>query len=72
MQDRAPPHFAVVVCEWPNAQFPAKPMGRRRPHEWPAKSPDLTVNTLRLFLKNKFTQPNQEIWKNFKGEFVKF
>ena len=49
MQDKAPPHFAVVVCEWLNARFPAKRMGRRNSQEWPAKSPDLTINTLCLF-----------------------
>ena len=42
MQDGAPPHFAIVVREWLNAQFPGKWMGRRGSHEWPARSPDLT------------------------------
>ena len=49
MQDRAPPHFDVVAREWLNVQFPGKRMGRRGSHEWPAKSPDSTVNTVRLF-----------------------
>ena len=33
MQDGAPPHFAIVVCEWLNVQFPGKWMGRRGWHE---------------------------------------
>ena len=33
MQDGAPPHFAIVVREWLNAQFPGKWMGRRGSHE---------------------------------------
>ena len=28
MQDGAPPHFAIVVCEWLNANFPGRWMGR--------------------------------------------
>ena len=35
MQDGAPPHFAIVVREWLNAQFPGKWMGRRDSHKWP-------------------------------------
>ena len=42
MQDGAPPHFAIVVREWLNAQFPGKWMGRRGSYEWPARNPDLT------------------------------
>ena len=42
MQDGAPPHFAIVVREWLNAQFYGKWMGRRGSHEWPARSLDLT------------------------------
>ncbi len=42
MQDGALPHFAFVVREWLNAHFPGRWMGRRGPHEWPARSPDLT------------------------------
>ena len=49
MQDRTPTPFALVVCEWLNARFPRKRMSRRGSHEWPAKSPDLTVNTLTYF-----------------------
>ena len=49
MQDRAPPHFAVFVCEWLNAQFSTKRMGRRGSHKCPTKRPDLTIETLPLF-----------------------
>ncbi|CAM1305628.1 Uncharacterised protein r2_g1547 [Pycnogonum litorale] len=42
MQDGAPPHFAIVVREWLNLHFPGRWLGRRGPHEWPARSPDLT------------------------------
>ena len=42
MQDGAPPHFAIVVREWLNAQFPGKWIGCRGSHEWTARSPDLT------------------------------
>ena len=38
MQDGAPPHFAIVVREWLNAQFPGKCMGCSGSHEWTAKS----------------------------------
>ena len=38
MQDGAPPHFAIVVREWLNAQFPEKWMGCRGSHEWTTRS----------------------------------
>ena len=38
MQDGAPPHFAIVVREWLNAQFPEKWMGGRGSHEWTTRS----------------------------------
>ncbi|PSN58080.1 hypothetical protein C0J52_06513 [Blattella germanica] len=37
MQDGAPPHFANVVRAWLDEMFPG-----RVPHEWPARSLDLT------------------------------
>ncbi|PSN47669.1 hypothetical protein C0J52_18412 [Blattella germanica] len=40
MQDGAPYHFANVVRAWLD-KFPGR-WGRRGPHEWPARSPDLT------------------------------
>ena len=42
MQDCAPPHFAIVVRQWLNVHFPGRWMGLCGPHEWPARSPDLT------------------------------
>lgn len=42
MQDGAPPHFALTVREWLDQRFPGRWLGRRGPHEWPARSPDLT------------------------------
>ena len=42
IEDGAPPHFAVVVREWLNAQFLGKWMGCCGSHEWPVKSPDFT------------------------------
>jgi hypothetical protein len=43
MQDGAPPHFANSVREWLDTKFPGRWLGRRGPHEWPARSPDLTL-----------------------------
>ena len=42
MQDGAPPHSAIVVREWLNANFPGRWMSRCGLHEWPDRSPDLT------------------------------
>lgn len=42
MQDGAPPHFSLSVRQWLDAHFPGRWLGRRGPHEWPARSPDLT------------------------------
>ena len=39
MHDGAPPHFALSVPAWLDQKF----LGRRGPHEWPARSPDLTT-----------------------------
>jgi len=39
----APPHFALGVRAWLNQKFPGRWLGRRGPHEWPARSPDLTL-----------------------------
>lgn len=41
-QDGAPPHFAIIVRDWLDEHFPGRWLGRRGPHEWPARSPDLT------------------------------
>ena len=42
MHDGAPPHFALSVRAWLDQKFPGRWLGRRGPHEWPARSPDLT------------------------------
>ena len=42
MLDGAPPHFALGVRAWLDQKFPGLWLGRRGPHEWPARSPDLT------------------------------
>jgi hypothetical protein len=39
----APPHSALGVRAWLNQKFPGCWLGRRGPHEWPARSPDLTL-----------------------------
>jgi hypothetical protein len=39
MHDGSPPHFALSVPAWLDQKF----LWRRRPHEWPARSPDLTT-----------------------------
>ena len=42
MHDGAPPHFARSVRDWLDQKFPGRWLGRRGPHEWPARSLDLT------------------------------
>ena len=42
MQDGAPAHYATVVREWLDEHFPGRWLGRRGPHEWPPRSPDIT------------------------------
>jgi len=42
MDDGAPPHFALSVRAWLDQKFPGRWLERREPHEWPARSPDLT------------------------------
>ena len=42
MHDGAPPHFPQSVRAWLDQKFPGRWLGRRGPHEWPARSPDLT------------------------------
>ena len=32
----------LITREWLDARFPGRCLGRRGPHEWPSKSPDLT------------------------------
>jgi hypothetical protein len=49
MQDGAPPHFALGVRDWLDRRFPGRWLGRCGPHEWPARSPDLTPCDLFLW-----------------------
>jgi hypothetical protein len=42
MHDGAPPHFALSVRSWLNRKFAGRWLWRRRPQEWPERSPDLT------------------------------
>ena len=42
MHDGAPPRLALSVRAWLDQKFPGRWLGRRGPHEWPARSPDLT------------------------------
>ncbi|CAH1956977.1 unnamed protein product [Acanthoscelides obtectus] len=41
-QDGAPLHYVFPVRQWLDDEFPDKCIGRRRPIESPARSPDLT------------------------------
>ena len=41
-QDGAPPHSSRQVKEYLNTTFPERWIGRGGPHQWPARSPDLT------------------------------
>lgn len=60
-QDGAPPHYAVAVREYLNAEFPGRWIGRQGPFEWPPRSPDFAPPDFFLWghLKNKVfaTQP---------------
>jgi len=40
--DRAPPHFSCEVRNFLNYRFPGRWIGRGGPHNWPARSPDLS------------------------------
>ena len=53
-QDGAPPHYATIVHNWLNDNFPNRWIGRRGPVEWPPRSPDLSPPDffLRGVLKN--------------------
>lgn len=41
-QDGAPAHYAVAVRHWLDEKMHGHWIGRRGPHEWPPRSPDLT------------------------------
>jgi len=40
--DGAPPHSSREVRNFLNSRFPGRWIGRRGPHNWPARSPDLS------------------------------
>jgi len=40
--DGAPPHFSLEVRNFLNYRFPGRWIGRGGPHNWPARSPDLS------------------------------
>ena len=42
MQDGAPPHYATAVRQFLNDELSGRWLGRRGPHEWPARSCDIT------------------------------
>lgn len=42
MQDGASPHYALIVRDFLNRQFPDRWIGRGGPIAWPPRSPDLT------------------------------
>ena len=62
IQDGAPPHFAIVGGEWLNGHFPGRWMG-------------CDVTPCDFFFgvgrRSKSTLPNQPLWKNLKGDYVK-
>ena len=53
-EDGAPPHFALIVCEFLNLNFNERWIGRGGPFEWSLCSPDLTSPDLFLwgYIKN--------------------
>ena len=42
-QDGAPAYYAIEVLAWLDEKFTLRWIGRRRPTEWPARSPDVTL-----------------------------
>uniref|UniRef100_A0AC35U137 Transposable element Tc3 transposase n=1 Tax=Rhabditophanes sp. KR3021 TaxID=114890 RepID=A0AC35U137_9BILA len=63
-QDGAPPHFANIVKNFLNSQFPGKWIGRGSQTPWPSRSPDLTplissygVTSKALSIKNREPHP---------------
>jgi len=58
MQDGALPHSALTVRTWLDQQFSGCWMGRRGPHEWPLRSPNLTLCDFYLW-----GNTNKEVWK---------
>ena len=53
--DGAPPHFSLLARSWLDENLSGRWIGRRGPHEWPPRSPDLTPLDFWLwgYVKNK-------------------
>ena len=49
MQDGAPPHLAIIVCEWLNTNFPGRQMSCLGLHVWLARSFYLTLSNFFLW-----------------------
>ena len=60
MQDGAPPHYKTEVRNWLHENLQDRWIGRAGPHEWPARSPDLTPCDFFLwgFLKEQVYKTN--------------
>ena len=41
-RERTPPHSSREVRNFLNSRFPGRWIGRRGPHNWPARSPDVS------------------------------
>lgn len=41
--DGAPPHFSIIARQWLDHHMPQRWIGRRGAHEWPPRSPDLSM-----------------------------
>ena len=63
-QDGTPAHYSRAVREYLDETFPEKWIGRRRPIDWPGRSPDLTPMDFFSFgeySKTKLIVENQEV-----------
>ena len=60
MQDGASPHYKTVVRNWLHENLQDRWIRRAGPHEWPARSPDLTPCDFFLwgFLKEQVYKTN--------------
>ncbi|KAJ8956081.1 hypothetical protein NQ318_016533 [Aromia moschata] len=62
MHDGAPPHFARIVREYLNEQFPGRWIGRGDdvPISWPPRSPDLNPCELWKIIQNAVQELQNE------------
>ena len=53
--DGAPPHYSLLSRNWLDDNLRGRWIGRRGPHEWPPRSPDLTLLDFGLwsYVKNQ-------------------